>query len=166
MKNFLFIFFLGVSLTGLRAQEYQIPKNYELIKAEDYAKYEQDIIKTFNWLMETPANIQTDKRKEASTFLIKWISGSPTVMIEIKAEIVNFMESNPEQLIIFMGGWCKYALETKDFSNKVNGNLAGLESVIAYYTKNREVLKKDKNIEKFMKMKEKGTLQEYVKKNI
>jgi hypothetical protein len=165
MKKLVTVLSYGMIALGLHAQDYQIPKNYTLNKTEDYAKYEPDVIKSFNWLMETPVNTQTDKRKEACAFLIKWISGSTVVTVDLKENIVNFTKSNPELLIIFMGGWSKYALETKDFSNKVNGNMAGIESVITYYTKNKGNLKKDKNIEKYIKMKEKGTLQDYVKKN-
>lgn len=165
MKKTLLLLLLVLGISGLRAQEYQIPRNYQLNKAEDYAQYEQDVIKTFDWLMETPVNNQTDKRKEACTFLIKWVSGCPNITVEIKTEVVNFIETNPEQLIIFMGGWCKKALETKDYKNKEMGNLAGIESVIAYYSKNKDLLKKDKNVEKYIKMKEKGTLEDYIKKN-
>lgn len=164
MKKTLCLLFLSLGLTALRAQDYQIPKNYVLTKAEDYAKYEQDVIKTYDWLMETPVNSQSEKRKEACGFLIKWVSGCPNITVDIKPEIVTFIETNPEQLIIFMGGWCKKALETKDYNNKEMGNLAGIEGVIAYYNKNKNLLKKDKDVEKYIKMKEKGTLEDYVKK--
>ena len=164
MKKTLCLLILALGVITLRAQDYQIPKNYELNKAEDYAKYEQDVIKTYDWLMETPVSSQPEKRKEACAFLVKWISGCPNITVDIKPEIVTFIETNPEQLIIFMGGWCKKALETKDYTNKEQGNFAGIEGVIAYYTKNKDLLKKDKDVEKYIKMKEKGTLKDYVKK--
>ncbi|GHT51772.1 hypothetical protein FACS189440_21190 [Bacteroidia bacterium] len=37
-----------------------------------------------------------------------------------------------------MGGWTKYSITTKDFENKVQGSLAGIESVIDFYNKNKQ----------------------------
>jgi len=150
---------------GLYSQDFQVPKNYKFETVDDYAPYEKDVTNCANWLMETPLNEQAEKRKEANAFLLQWLSGSPDVHIEIKAEIVTFMSTSPDLLMIFLGGWAIYSLESKDFDNKVAGNLAGIESVIEFYTKNRTVMKKDKNVEKFIKMKNKGTLKEYIEKN-
>lgn len=150
--------------TSLFSQDFEVPKNYKLEKADDYETYEQDVIHCFDWLMTTPVNEQTDKR-EASAFLIKWLVGSSSVHIEIKPEIVNFIESSPELLTAYLGGWAKYSLESKDFDNKIKGSMAGIESVIEFYVKNKAHLPKDKNIEKYIKMKEKGTLVAFIEKN-
>jgi len=75
------------------------------------------------------------------------------------------MGTSPDLLMIFMGGWAKYSLESKDFKNKNSGSMAGIESVIEFYTKNKDFMPKDKNIEKYIKMKDKGTLKEYIEKN-
>ena len=56
--------------------------------------------------------------------------------------------------------------ETKDFDNKYAGSLAGIESVIEFYTKNRNVMSKDKHVEKYIKMKGKGTLEDYIRENV
>jgi hypothetical protein len=113
-------------------------------------------------LTNTPVQTQPEKRKEANAFVIVWLTGSPNVSVEIDSEIVNFMDQNPELLMIFMCGWTKYSLETKDYKNKISGNQKGIEAVIDFYTRNRENLKKDKNVEKYIKMKDKGTLVEYI----
>jgi hypothetical protein len=97
---------------------------------------------------------------------MKWLTGAPNVSVDVKTEIVTFMKPNSDLLLIFMAGWTKYAIETKDYKNKLNGNLKGIESVIEFYQKNKTNLQKDKNVEKYIKLKEKGSLEEYVKKNI
>lgn len=157
---------VAVALTAeLFAQDFTVPQNARLEKVEDYATYEQHVISCVDWLMKTPVNEQTEKRKEAHAFLLKWLTGSPNVHLEIKQEIVTFMGSSPDLLMIFMGGWTKYALESKDFDNKVAGNLAGIESVIEFYQNNKAFLSKDKNVKKYIKMKDKGTLEEYIAQN-
>ena len=148
------------------AQEFQVPENYAFETAEDYKPYEKDVVACVDWLIETPMYQNPSKRKEASAFLLKWLMGSPYVHIEINPEIVNFAGSSPELLLAFMGGWAKYAIETEQFDDKVGGNLAGLESVIEFYETNKGVLPKDKNVEKYVKMKKKGSLRQYVEKKI
>lgn len=165
MKTITLTLILTIISIGLYSQDFEVPKNYKLDKAEDYAPYEQDVIKCFDWLMKTSINEQTAKRKEANAFLLKWLSGSPNVSIEIKQEIVTFMGTSPDLLMIFMGGWAKYSLESKDFKNKIAGSMAGIESVIEFYTKNKDFMTKDKNVEKYIKMKDKGTLKAYIEKN-
>jgi hypothetical protein len=166
MKKILSIFVFTVIITGLSAQDFNIPENYVLKGPADYARYEPDIIKCANWLLITPLNEQVSKRKEANAFLMQWLTGAPNVSVDIKTEIVTFMQPNADLLMIFMGGWVKYALENKDYKNKFQGNLKGIESVIAFYQKNINYLKKDKNVEKYIKMKDKGTLEDYITKNI
>jgi hypothetical protein len=164
MKRFTLTLFAVALTFGIFAQDFEIPQNYKLEKAEDYAGYEKNVIACFNWLMDSPLNKETTKRKEANAFLLKWMSGSPNVHLEIKAGIVTFMD-NADLLMIFMGGWTKYSLESKDFDDKVAGNKAGIEAVIEFYTKNKDVIGKDKNVEKYIKMKEKGKFDEYIKNN-
>ncbi|MCZ8020508.1 MAG: hypothetical protein O9302_08310 [Cyclobacteriaceae bacterium] len=163
MKTIKLTLILTVLSFGTFAQTFEIP-NYKLQNAEDYDTSENDIVNCVDWLMKTPINDQVDKRKDANAFLMKWISGSPKVHIEIKQEIVTFMDS-PDLLMIFIGTWAKYSIESKDFNNKINGTMTGIESVIDFYTKNKGQISKNKGVEKYIKMKEKGTLKEYVEKN-
>jgi hypothetical protein len=164
MKTQLIITFLLVSFTYVRSQDFEVP-SYTLKKAADFAQYEKDIIAAVNWLAATPVQDQVSKRGDATRFLIEWLTGSPNVSVEINGEIVNFTKPNTELLIMFMGGWTKYVLETNDKS-KLKGNLSGIEMVIAFYQKSRKDLKRDKNVEKYVEMKEKGTLEEFLKKNL
>lgn len=164
LKTTLAALTLCVMSTVAFSQDFEVPANFQPKNESDYAKYESDVLKCIQWLAQTPANEQTEKQKDANAFLLKWMAGSPTVHIEVKQEIVTFMDTS-ELLMIFMGGWTKYTLESKDADNKVNCSMAGVEAVIEYYTKNKAVLSKNKAVEKYIKMKEKGTLKEYIQKN-
>lgn len=137
-------------------------KTFVLEKKEDYAKYETDVIKMYDWLLETPIGVDSDKRKAMNAFVIQWISGSPNVTIELSADIVTYMDC-AECLTIFMGGWTKYVLETKDFDGKVKGNLAGTKGVIQFYTANKKALGKNKEIEKLIQLKDENKLEDFIK---
>ena len=164
MKTIGLALILTTLFLGVNAQAFEVPKNYKLESAEDYDSHEKDIINCVNWLANTPVNEQADKRKEANAFLLKWVSGSSKVHIELKQEIATFMDDG-DLLMIFMGSWTKYSIESGDFNNKVKGTTAGIESVIDFYTKNKGMISKNKGVEKYLKMKEKGTLKEYIEKN-
>ena len=85
--SFLMVLFLALNIA---AQEFEVPKNYVLKNKADYPKYETDVLKAIDWLLQTPINSQPEKRIEVNRFLIMWLTGSPDVSIEIKSEIVNF----------------------------------------------------------------------------
>ena len=123
------------------------------------------MIRCFDWLMATPANKESEKRMDAGAFMMKWLSGTPYLTVDVQPKIVNFMDVNPDLLLIFVGGWTKHVLVTGDTS-KVNANVKGLESVMQFYTRNRETLQKDKHVEKYIKMKEAGELESFVRKSV
>ena len=140
-------------------------EEFRLETAEDYAKYEQLVINGHNWLLNTPVEQEVAKRKEINGFLVQWISGSPSVSVEITESIVTYLGC-PDCLMMFMSGWTAKALESGDFDNKFEGNLAGTESVIAFYKSNKKVLGKNKAIEKLAKLKEKGKLKDFIRENM
>lgn len=144
-----------------KAQE----KDFILETPEDYAKYEEDMIKLINWLENTPLTEAPEQRKAVNAFVIQWITGTPAFSIEIKQEIIPYVDC-ADCLLIFMGGWTKYALESKDYENKFQGNLAGTESVISFYQSNKKAIGKNKEIEKLAKLKEKGQLEAFIRSNM
>lgn len=138
---------------------------YSLETKEDYAKYEEEVIKAYDWLLKTPLGTKTENRRSVNAFLIKWLTGSPNVSIVLSDKIVTYVDCG-ECLAIFMGAWAKYSLESRDFKNKFQGNLAGTQGVIEFYLKNKKVLGKNKSIEKLIKLKDKNKLRNFIKSNI
>lgn len=165
MKRILLIGLFFLVSTHLFAQTFEVPKNYVLEAKEDYAQYEDDVINGVNWLLNTPLTEETTKRQEVSAFLMKWMMGSPNVSIGVSEDIVTFIGS-PDCLMAFLGGWAKYSLETKDYKNNLKGNLAGIENVILFYQKNKAILGKNKAIEKYIKLKEKNKLEDFIKSKV
>ncbi|PWJ44740.1 hypothetical protein [Sediminitomix flava] len=143
------------------AQDFVVPK-YEFKSVADYSKYEKEIVACIDWLFETPIIIDKYKRKAANKFLFQWLSGSPDVHIEINPSVITFIETSPDLLLIFMGGWAKYAIEAEGAENKLEGQKAGINAVIDFYTKNESVIKQDKNVKKLIKLKKKGKLDEFL----
>ncbi|MCU0393670.1 MAG: tetratricopeptide repeat protein [Thermoflexibacter sp.] len=142
-------------------QGFVVPENYEFKTKDDYQKYEYQIIDCINWLENTPLDQETDKRKDAGAFLIKWITGSPSVSIELREDLVGFMKTNPELLLTYMGGYTKFMLENKGSNDVLQATMVAVQSVIKVYKKGIGI-KKDKSIENFIKMDEKGELKQWL----
>jgi len=61
-KTFTISVLLTLFATVINAQNFDVPENYVLNVAADYANYEKDIIASANWMENTPLNV--DKQKE------------------------------------------------------------------------------------------------------
>jgi Flp pilus assembly protein TadD len=128
----------------------------------DYERLEPQVIAAFDWLMTTPVNEKTEDRREISAFLMTWITGSPSVTIEISEGLVPYI-GEPECLMIFMGGYTKYALQNKSNMTKEDAALFGTERVIEFYQANTKALGKNKEIEKLITLQKEGRLKGYIK---
>lgn len=128
---------------------------------EEFIESEEQVLATINWLETTPFDEQEDKREKQKALLFAWLTNSPTVTLELNADVLTFTKKNPDLIIIFMGGWTKYSLENNYSKDNVQGSLAGLKSVIKVY-KNLS-LKKDKEVEKLIELDNNGELENWVK---
>lgn len=159
------LFLLSIALSALFYTAYsQDDKMLDSLPQtkEEFVRSESAVINTINWLENTPVNQQVDLRTARKAQLLAWITNSPTVTIDLHANITPFMNRNPELLIIFMGGWTRYCLENAYSRDPVACNLAGLQSVIKVY-KMGNGLKHDREMEKIIDMQTKGTLEQWVK---
>ena len=69
--------------------------------------------------------------------------------------MVDLTEKNPDLMMLFLGGWTKYALQNPKDKSTFNGNLAGVKNLMTFYSNNEKTeIKKDKNIEKLLKLTE------------
>lgn len=164
-KITLTLILLNLMVFFAKAQEFEVPKNYQFSTAADYAKYEKDIIACAKWLENTPLNEQTLKRKEANAFLVKWLTGTSTVTISIGKEIVDFTDKNNELLVLFMAGWARYTLENNYNKDIHKGYYAGLVSMIKVYNKGIAIVK-DKEMADLIKIYNQGGLEKWISENI
>ncbi len=152
--------FLLICSSNLFAQDIEIPEDLKLETDEDYKGTEPLVIDAIEWLQNTPITQNPAKRKEVNAFLFIWVSGSPTVSIQLVSGLTP--TDCAECLLIFMGGWTKYSLENDYSDDNVLCALAGVEAMIELYEKNKSTLGKQSDIEKMIKRKKKGKLKEFV----
>lgn len=148
----------------MMAQEVEIPHDLVFENAEDYKKTEPLVLQSVDWLLNTPVLEDIEKRKQINTFLMQWMSGSPTVTIVVVSGIAPL--DCPDCLMSFLSGWTKYSLENNYSKNNVECAVAGAENAIAFYEKNKSELGKNSDMEKLIKQKKRGKLKAYITSKI
>jgi len=163
--TYLFTIFLLIAGLNSMAQLSPVPKSYSLTTPEDYNKYEKDVINVINWLEQTPWNPKNGERQIANSFFLAWMSGSPTVTVEVSDDILmKIMEKNKELLFAYMGGYTKYTLQTHADKTSFDLNkakLAGFKAVIAKYNVEKK-RSRDKNVEMLAQLDGEGKLENWI----
>lgn len=131
---------------------------------EDYKTNEPKVIATVDWIENTPINENEELHKLQYGLLIQWISGSPTVTLSLQNYVMEYAKKNSELLIVFMGGWTRYALQNEYTTDALQCNLAGVMSMIKVYKAGK--LKKDKKMDELVKLEADGKLESWLKDQI
>jgi hypothetical protein len=155
--------FIGLtSFIKVNAQkEFEVPQSVELKTKDDYAKYETAIIEAAKWLEETDLNKEADKRQQVNSFIIQWISGSPTVSVDITEQLAKVYGKNVQLLALYLASYSKEYLENKNTATKFSATKAGLISMMNVYKKGIEI-SKSKEMDKLIKMTSDNKLDEYI----
>lgn len=158
MRVSFFLYFVFLVMIA-SSQDFEIP-NYQT--KEDYINEKDKVIEVCDWLISNPIDAQN--RKAANAYLIKWTEGSPMVSVGLTEYVLKLTDKNPDFLILFIAGWVKH--------NLVNGKATDLESnynatlvLVGYYISNDGVIK-DPDIDRLIKLKDKGKLKDWVGKQI
>jgi hypothetical protein len=165
MKKNLLLFYCLLAGVQLFSQEFEVPAAYHFDTKEDYAPYEKDIIAAAKWLHAIPLKEQEEKRKKVSTFVVRWINGSPTVNVELNPTILNMDKKNPGMMVLFMAGCARYVLENNYSKDMRAKHKAALHDMMTVY-KAGIGIKKDKTMEKLIKSNEEGKLDEWLEEHL
>ena len=67
-----------------------------------------------------------------------------------------------------MAGYSKYVLSNpSEKANQFNGNLAGINTMLDYYVQGKKMnIKKDARVEKLLKIRETGLLDQYLERQL
>lgn len=81
---------------------------------------------------------------------MEWLSKSPTVSIQIDADLLNKLFDNNGQLnMVFMANYGRYILENNYSKDKLKGYTAGIKSAINNYALGGDI-KKNKFLSKLL----------------
>jgi hypothetical protein len=160
ISTILSIFCLSFSIIS-SAQSFEVPANVPSTK-EEFINSEKDMIAAAKWLETNPVGTDMDKRTKVNTYIIAWITNSPTVTVELRESIFKPFDKNPQLLSVYMAGYSRYCLENNYSKDQLQCNLAGLKSAINCYNLGGDI-KKDKALTKLVDADKEGKLEDWVK---
>lgn len=178
MKNLLLIVLvcLGI-LAEAFAQTFSIPA-YQFKTAEDYPRYEQQIIDAYYWMLTTPAAEQGPKRPAVEKFIMEWSMGTPTVDVVIDNMLGSIFTGQPELTMICLGGYATHVLEARKAAGVLNtaqkleagvfrivdATYAAIRNAADYCERNK--ITPQKALKGYLKMDKKGELKAHIEQNL
>lgn len=114
------------------AQNTPLPKGFTFSMHDDMDKYTQYIVPCVNWLQQTPLGQYPKERAQLNSFVLHWLERNPDIDISLPEYSLTFHGIHREFLYLFLEGWVKHTLETKD-TVLVNCSIAGLKSMLDFY---------------------------------
>jgi hypothetical protein len=138
--HIVFLFTVILSVQACFAQtSFELPQNPVLKEKEDYARYEPIMVNAAKWLEQTDLDKEPDKRKEVNAFVLKWITGSPTVNVDLSDQLGRIYGQNYQLLAIYLAGYARNMIENKNSPTKFAAIKAGLMSMIRVYKKGIQI---------------------------
>ena len=156
------VFLTIVNIPTIKAQvTFDVPQNVDLKSKEDYAKYEALVIDAAKWLEATDLDKEPEKRQQVNAFVLQWISGSPTLNVEITTQLSKIYGKNFQLLGVYLASYARSFLENKNTATKFSATKAGLISMMNVYEKAIGI-SKSKEMEKLIKLTDENKLDDYI----
>lgn len=148
-----------------KAQEGRKPEISDTIQWRTAAEYERDrelVIKCLRWLCTAPMGQDVIYRSEANAFVLRWLSGSPSVIIDIDETIFDFTEENDEMLFSVIHAM---ALTTMTKKKELDKEKLAVETlkIVCELVESSEKYSADKKLKTALKAYRRDKLEEYVK---
>lgn len=140
----------------------KIPNESKWESAEDYTKDRELIVKVLKWLCASPYGLDIEQRDIANAFVLEWLAGSPTVLLNITTDFIPFFESHPELFYSFIHGMALYSLENPDIKDEQSKYQSGFQAVADLITQSKDY-SHDKELRDLLKASKKNKMPEYTR---
>jgi hypothetical protein len=144
-------------------QVFEVPQNIKYETLEDYVKQEDNILAAIYWMENIPVSVSPQKWANVQYYFFNWLEGCSYIPVETGLVFKNLRSNqNPEIFVVYIGGWVRYAITTKDYNDTYKKTIAGIDAIINYYEKYQNVLGHEAGIERYIRLKNSGMLNGYV----
>lgn len=149
------------SLSGQPARCPKIPDRYQWNTARDYKREEELVLRTLQWLAQTPLNHELELRSKANLFVMEWICGSPRLEVNIDSNRLPFYEEYPDLLFPYIHGIALCKLNKNEDCSELQAMVEGF-NVVAFMIQSDPGLKKQKVLHPIAKARKRGTMEAFV----
>lgn len=161
MKKLALVLVAFVMAQCAMAQQFSLPILPEKMWPSEYANYEADVLNCCDYLLNTDPSFNAPKHEECTSFLLRWVAGSPNISIVITDDLIDVKKA--DLLIAYIAGWTRHAIKHPDDNGLLCANVA-VEDMLNYYFAHKDVIGKSKLTNKLLKRQEKGELATYITK--
>ena len=106
-----------------------IPDSLVMHSAKDYDNHMALAKKSLAWLINTPLDEHVHKRNEVNAFVMLWLSGSPTITLEIDSKATPFIHEDETLIFPFIHGMALYQLGHPECTDRAKLHAEGLRTV-------------------------------------
>ena len=162
MKKSFVIAFLFASLI-VNAQQLPEYESINLKVKSDYtAQVDSLALVAANYLLTTPMAKDNLPRRRSSSFLVKWMSGTPSYTFSLGEPIAKISKANSEMLVMYMAAMAKYCLENPLESKDDKKVKLNATKTLLQYCRQFDI-KMSGELKKLDQANEKGELEKYLK---
>ncbi|MCW3123331.1 MAG: hypothetical protein JWQ38_2823 [Flavipsychrobacter sp.] len=130
--KFLLIIILSCLCYNAHTQPSPLPEGFSFNMHADMDQYTKYVIPSVDWLQQTPLGVQPEERVKLNFFVLHWLERNPDIDISLPEYSLKFHGIDRDFLCLFLEGWIKYTLQTKD-TVITNCSMAGLKSMLDFY---------------------------------
>lgn len=151
--------------TSAQSNGPEIPKQYAWNSGEEYVRDQDKVQDVLKWLCMQPLGLDIQKRSLANAYVMEWISGTPSLRLEVNSEAFLFIEKHPELLFSLIQGMAYFAIAHPDEKDATKLHTEALE-VVAHHAELSEELSKDGDLKKLIRANRKKQLKAYYQDSI
>ncbi len=143
------------------AQQFSLPILPEKMWPSEYASYEADVLNCCNYLLDTDPSFNSPKHEECASFLLRWVSGSPSVSVAVNEALVDSQKN--ALLLAYIAGWVRHSIVHSEDGSLICANVA-VDDMLNFYFSHKDVIGKSKLADKLLKKQQAGELASYIAK--
>ena len=166
LLNFLLLLWLLVPLLAV-AQAPTVPQDVRYKNKSDYKNYQGKAKELMHWVVSTPLNEHPQARKKVNNFLMKWMTGSPCVHLELHPDVLgNVIDEElmgMDFMIVYLSAMGLAELDGVSNDNQLEMQHQGAQSMVKAYESIRANWQQ-KHLEKLYKLQQKGKLRGWLDK--
>ncbi|GAF02072.1 hypothetical protein [Saccharicrinis fermentans] len=133
MKKSVIILMILTATVTLSNAQFTYLNDIKLESDEDYAAYSEQVLDCSYYLLMTPYNKKDTERKAATTFIVRWMKGSPSLNFKISNKIKALTDEKEELIALYISCYAKQLLEDEKKSlSQTELELRAIQSLASY----------------------------------
>jgi hypothetical protein len=146
------------------SQDFSFVSDMPLKTEFEYKEAETEAKKCAEYILDTPFHREPDNFDKASSFLLRWMGGTPDYSFNIDGQATRLIGGNEILLSVYLAGMTKFAIEnTGKAGDHETMKKFAVKSLLKYCENPANKIKPKGEIKKLIKAYRKGKLDEYLK---